>query len=126
MKVQKFIFILAILFAFSSSKVAYAEGGTEEEDYTIDFILIKSDEPSAFSLFQPTAYATLSNKVVSVDLSELPEGTTVTITRMVTGEKVYSQTGMGSMEIDLSVCGKGQYQIDIVSGGLWLQGEFIL
>lgn len=78
------------------------------------------------SIFQPTAYATLYNKVVSVDLSELPEGATVTITRMTTGEEVYSQTGMGSMEIDLSACGKGQYQIDVVSGGLWLQGEFKL
>ena len=123
---QKFVLILAILFAFGSSQVAYAEGGTEEEDYTIDFILIKGAEPSAFSLFQPTVYATLSNKIVTVDLSELPEGATVTVRRITTGEEVYSQAGAGSMVIDLNACGKGQYQIDVIAGGLWLQGKFRL
>lgn len=124
---QKFVFILAILFALGSSKVAYAEGGTEDEEVIeLDFILIKGDEPSAFSLFQPTAYATLYHKVVTVDLSELPEGATVTISRITTGEEVYSQAGVGSMVIDLNACGKGQYQIDVISGGLWLQGKFRL
>ena len=100
---------------------------TDDEEENIPLNIIKEDGSlSPFSFFQPTAYATLSNKVVSVDLSELPEGATVTITRAATGEKVYSQTGMGSMEIDLSACDKGRYQIDVVSGGLWLQGEFML
>ena len=99
----------------------------DDEERDIPLNIIKEDGSlSPFSSFQPTAYATLSNKVVSVDLSELPEGATVTITRTATGEKVYSQTGMGSMEIDLSACDKGRYQIDVVSGGLWLQGEFVL
>lgn len=98
---------------------------TEEEEEEIQLNVVKI-EPSPLSLFQPTAYATIYNKVVSVDLSELSEGATVTIARMTTGEEVYSQTGMGSMEIDLSTCGKGQYQIDVVSGGLWLQGHFSL
>lgn len=127
MKIQKIIFILAILFAFGSSQVAYAEGGTEDEEVTeLNFILIKGAEPSAFTLFQPTVYAILSNKVVTVDLSELPEGATVTVSHVTTGEEVYSQTGTGNILIDLSTCGKGQYRIDIVSGGLWLQGEFML
>ena len=95
----------------------------EEEEIELNVVII---ETSPFSLFQPTAYATLCNKVVSVDLSELPEGATVTITRTATVEEVYSQTGMGSMEIDLSACDKGRYQIDVVSDGLWLQGEFVL
>ncbi len=125
MKLQKFIFILVTSFVFSSNSIAYAEGDTEE-DYTIDFVVLKDAEPSVFSLYQPTAYATLCNNIISVDLSELPEGATVTITRMVTGEEIYSQTGMGSMEIDLNACSKGRYQIDVVSGGLWLQGEFWL
>ena len=100
---------------------------TDDEEENIPLNIIKEDGSlSPFSFFQPTAYATLSNKVVSVDLSELPEGATVTITRTATGEEVYSQTGMGSMEIDLSACGKGLYQIDVISGGLWLQGEFML
>ena len=100
---------------------------TDDEEENIPLNIIKEDGSlSPFSFFQPTAYATLSNKVVSVDLSELPEGATVTITRTATGEKVYSQTGMGSMEIDLSACDKGRYQIDVVSDGLWLQGEFVL
>ena len=77
----------------------------DEEEEEIQLNVIKID-PSPISLFQPTAYATLYNKVVSVDLSELLEGATVTITRMTIGEEVYSQTGMGSMEIDLSACGK--------------------
>ena len=98
----------------------------ENEEREIELNIMEDEGINTFSLFYPTAYATLYNKVVSVDLSELPEGATVTITRTTTGEEVYSQTGMGSMEIDLSTCGKGRYQIDVVSGGLWLQGEFIL
>lgn len=133
-KVMKALMISLFAMWISSSPI-YAVGeklpqntmmATDDEEEEIPLNIIEDKGVNPFSLFHPTAYATLSNKVVSVDLSELPEGTTVTITRMVTGEKVYSQTGMGSMEIDLSVCGKGQYQIDIVSGGLWLQGEFIL
>ena len=125
---KKYVFILATLFVFSIMNTVYANGGNTEEEETvnIDLIILQESEPSAFSLFHPPAYATLSNKVVSVDLSELPEGATVTITRTATGEEVYSQTGMGSMEIDLSACGKGLYQIDVISGGLWLQGEFML
>lgn len=99
---------------------------TEDEEENIALNVVEIGTTNPISLFQPTAYATLSNKVVSVDLSELPKGATVTITRTATGEEVYSQTGMGSMEIDLSACDKGQYQIDVVSGGLWLQGEFML
>lgn len=126
--VRKYILILATLFAFAVTDAVYANGGGTEETGTvdIDLIILKESGLEVYSLIQPTAYATLSNKVVSVDLSELPEGATITITRTATGEKVYSQTGMGSMEIDLSVCDKGQYQIDVVSGGLWLQGEFML
>lgn len=99
---------------------------TEDEEREIELNIIEDQGQKTLSIFQPTAYATLSNKVVSVDLSELPESATVTITRTATGEEVYSQTGMGSMEIDLSACGKGLYQIDVISGGLWLQGKFSL
>ena len=109
--------------AFSQNAMVTTDDEEEEE---IQLNIMEDGGISPFSLFQTTAYATLSNKVVSVDLSELPEGATVTITRTATGEKVYSQTGMGSMEIDLNACGKGQYQIDVVSGGLWLQGYFSL
>ncbi len=126
---KKNILILATLFVFAITNAVYANGGnTEEEEElrNIDLIILQESGLTVFSLFQPTAYATLCNKVVSVDLSELPEGATVTITRTATVEEVYSQTGMGSMEIDLSACGKGQYQIDVVSGGLWLQGYFSL
>ena len=126
--VRKYILILAALFAFAVTDAVYANsGGTEEtETVDIDLIILKESGLEVYSLFPPTAYATLSNKVVCVDLSELPGGATVTITRTATGEEVYSQTDMGSMEIDLSACSKGQYLIDIVSGGLWLQGEFTL
>lgn len=126
--VRKYILILAALFAFAVTDAVYANGGGTEETETvdIDLIILKESGLEVYSLIQPTAYATLSNKVVCVDLSELPEGAIVTITCTTIGEEVYSQTGMGSMEIDLNACSKGQYRIDIVSGGLWLQGEFTL
>lgn len=98
----------------------------DDEEREIPLNIMTSDDIKTLSIFQPTAYVTLYNKILSVDLSELPEDATVTITRTTTGEEVHSQTGMGSMEIDLSACGKGQYQIDVVSGGLWLQGHFSL
>ena len=99
---------------------------TDDEEENIPLEVITSTGANPLSIFQPTAYATLSNKVVTVDLSELPEGATVTVSRITTGEEVYLQTGVGSMVIDLSACGRGQYQIDVVSGGLWLQGKFFL
>ena len=98
----------------------------DDEEREIPLNIMSDDDIKTLSIFQPTAYATLSNKVVCVDLSELPEGAIATITYTTIGEEVYSQTGMGSMEIDLNACSKGQYRIDIVSGGLWLQGEFTL
>lgn len=125
---KKYVFILATLFVFSITNTVCANGGNTEEEETvnIDLIILQESELHVFSIFQPTAHATLYNKVVSVDLSELSEGAVVTVTSMATGEVVYSQTGMGCMEIDLSACGKEQHQIDIVSGELWLQGLFTL
>lgn len=99
---------------------------TDDEEENIPFEVMTIRGANPLSLFQPTAYATLYHKVVTVDLSELPEGATVTVSRVTTGEEVYSQAGVGSMVIDLSACTQGQYQIDVVSGGLWLQGKFIL
>ena len=104
--------------------ITVATNDDEEREIPLD-IRINGDMLT-LSLFHPTVHATLYNKVVSVDLSELSEGAVVTVTSMATGEVVYSQTGMGCMEIDLSACGKGQHQIDIVSGELWLQGHFTL
>lgn len=79
-----------------------------------------------YSLVQPTAYACLYNKVVSVDLSELLGTFTVRVTSLSTGEEVASQTVCGFAEIDLSYCAGGTYQLDIVSEDEWLQGEFTL
>ena len=137
MKVLIFNLVIGLLALLLSCLPIYAvekncvqiENATMEEDddeRDIPLYILGSKDVTLFSLFQPTVYATLSNNIVSVDLSELPEGATVTITRMATGEEIYSQTDMGSMEIDLNACGKGQYQIDVVSGGLWLQGCFIV
>lgn len=127
---KRIILIMMAFIALNANAIAQEDSGgkseTMSESDKILLEILKSDEPTAFSLFQPTVYATLYNKVVNVDLSELPESATVTITRLATGEEVYSQTGTGNILIDLSTCGKGQYRIDIVSSGLWLQGEFIL
>lgn len=85
-----------------------------------------SDGVITYSLVQPTAYAYLYNKVVSVDLSELPGTFTVRVTSLSTGEEVASQTVCRFVEIDLSYCAGGTYQLDIVSEDEWLQGEFTL
>ena len=79
-----------------------------------------------YSLVQPTAYAYLYNKVVSVDLSELPGTFTVRVTSLSTGEEVASQTVCGFAEIDLSYCAGGTFPLELVSEDEWLQGEFTL
>ena len=54
----------------SQNRVAIA---TDDEEEDIPLYVIKKEAANPFSLFQPTAYATLSNKIVSIDLSELSE-----------------------------------------------------
>ncbi len=108
---------------FQQNKVIIA---TDEEEEDVQLNVVKTGSGHPISLFQPTVYATLFDNVISVNLSELSEEATVIITRMATGEEIYSRIGMGSMEINLNAYGKGQYQIDVVSGELWLQGEFTL
>lgn len=126
MYMKRIVLIMTALMALNASAMAQENDDDESDIIYLTLEILKGCEPTTFSLFQPTAHATLYNKVVSVDLSELSEGAVVTVTSMATGEVVYSQTGMGCMEIDLSACGKGQHQIDIVSGELWLQGHFTL
>lgn len=84
------------------------------------------DDAAVYSLSSSTAYAYLYNKVVSVDLSELPGTFAVRVTSLSTGEEVASQTVCGFVEIDLNSCAGDTYQLDIVSEDEWLQGEFTL
>lgn len=85
-----------------------------------------SDESAYYSLLFPVAYAYLYNKVISVDLSELSGTFTVRIISLSTGKEVASQTFCEFVEIDLSACSGGDYQLDIISEDEWLQGEFTL
>lgn len=81
-----------------------------------------------YSLVPPIVYAYLSNKVVSVDidLNELLDTFTIRIISLSIGEEVTSQTAGSHVEIDLSDCDSGIYQLDIISEDEWLQGEFTL
>lgn len=124
--------ILLLIFLWLGTQPFYAKDGnttatsTETEKKEIPLNVMFSDGVITYSLVQPTAYAYLYNKVVSVDLSELPGTFTVRVTSLSTGEEVASQTVCRFVEIDLSYCAGGTYQLDIVSEDEWLQGEFTL
>ena len=98
----------------------------ESEKKKIPLHVKDTKDKVTYSLVQPTAYACLYDKVVSVDLGELPGIFIVRVTSLSTGEEVASQTVCGFAEIDLSYCAGGTYQLDIVSENEWLQGEFTL
>lgn len=100
--------------------------GDEDEEEDIPLVLIKNLEGTGYSLFVPTPYASLCNKTVSVDLSELSGSFTVSIIRLSSGMDVYTQPCVGGVEIDLSMQEKGEYLIEIVSDRQGWQGEFCI
>lgn len=129
--------ILLLISLWMGTLPFYAEDGdtsstttttnTEKSDKKEIPLRVKdTDTTIPYSLVQPTAYAYLYNKVVCVDLSELPGTFTVRIISLSTGKEVASQTFCEFVEIDLSACSGGDYQLDIISEDEWLQGEFTL
>lgn len=127
--------ILLLIFLWMGTLPFYAKGGNASSTTTTtdteksekkEIPLILQRDKIAYSLVQFTAYAYLYNKVVSVDFSELPGTFTARITNLSTGEEVASQTFCEFVEIDLSACSGGDYQLDIISEDEWLQGEFTL
>lgn len=127
--------ILLLIFLWMGTLPFYAKGGNASSTTTTtdteksekkEIPLILQRDKIAYSLVQFTAYAYLYNKVVSVDFSELPGTFTARIINLSTGEEVASQTFCEFVEIDLSACSGGDYQLDIMSEDEWLQGEFTL
>ncbi len=127
--------ILLLIFLWMGTLPFYAKGGNASSTTTTtdteksekkEIPLILQRDKIAYSLVQFTAYAYLYNKVVSVDFSELPGTFTARITNLSTGKEVASQTFCEFVEIDLSACSGGDYQLDIMSEDEWLQGEFTL
>ncbi|WP_287641033.1 DUF3244 domain-containing protein [Bacteroides sp.] len=130
-------FILLLIFLWIGSQPFYGKDGdtsstttttnTEKSDKEkIPLISKYMEDTLTFSLSFPTAHAYLYDRVVSVDLSELPGTFTVRIISLSTGKEVASQTFCEFVEIDLSACSGGDYQLDIMSEDEWLQGEFTL
>lgn len=124
--------ILFLISLWLGTQPFYAKDGnttsttTETEKKEIPLNVMFSDGAITYSFVQPAVYAYLLDKEVSVDLSELPGTFTVRIISLSTGKEVASQTFCEFVEIDLSACSGGDYQLDIISEDEWLQGEFTL
>lgn len=124
--------ILLLISLWLGTQPFYAKDGnttsttTETEKKEIPLNVMFSDGAITYSFVQPAVYAYLLDKEVSVDLSELPGTFTVRIISLSTGKEVASQTFCEFVEIDLSACSGGDYQLDIISEDEWLQGEFTL
>lgn len=124
--------ILLLISLWLGTQPFYAKDGnttsttTETEKKEIPLNVMFSDGAITYSFVQPSVYAYLLDKEVSVDLSELPGTFTVRIISLSTGKEVASQTFCEFVEIDLSACSGGDYQLDIMSEDEWLQGEFTL
>ncbi|WP_300814074.1 DUF3244 domain-containing protein [uncultured Bacteroides sp.] len=124
--------ILLLISLWLGTQPFYAKDGnttsttTETEKKEIPLNVMFSDGAITYSFVQPAVYAYLLDKEVSVDLSELPGTFTVRIISLSTGKEVASQTFCEFVEIDLSACSGGDYQLDIMSEDEWLQGEFTL
>lgn len=124
--------ILLLISLWLGTQPFYAKDGnttsttTETEKKEIPLNVMFSDGAITYSFVQPAVYAYLLDKEVSVDLSELSGTFTVRIISLSTGKEVASQTFCEFVEIDLSACSGGDYQLDIMSEDEWLQGEFTL
>ena len=124
--------ILLLISLWLGTQPFYAKDGnttsttTETEKKEIPLNVMFSDGAITYSFVQPAVYAYLLDKEVSVDLSELPGTFTVRIISLSTGKEVASQAFCEFVEIDLSACSGGDYQLDIISEDEWLQGEFTL
>ena len=73
-------------------------------------------------------YASLHNKVVTVDFRAAFPAVTVNVINDTTGETVYSELFItpASFSIDLSGKGTGDYMIEITSDEITLEGHFSL
>lgn len=83
--------------------------------------------PIKRSISQPV-YASLYNKVVTVDFQAAFSAVTVNVINETTGETVYSELFINpaSFSIDLSGKGTGDYMIEITSDEITLEGHFSL
>ena len=79
------------------------------------------------NVFQPID-AYLYDSTVNIDFIDMCENVTITITHVVTGMVVYSETVTNTVNvsIDLSGNSSGEYLIEITSDGMLLEGGFIL
>lgn len=125
--------ILLLISLWMGTLPFYAKDGntsstTTKTDTTkkIPLHVISTKDKIVYSLVQPTAYAYLYDRMLSVDLSEFSGTFTVRITNLFTGEEVALQTVDSYVETDLKNCDSGTYQLDITSEDEWLQGEFTL
>lgn len=86
------------------------------------------DAPQTRSSISQPVYASLYNKVVTIDFQTVFSTVTVNITNETTGEIVSSELFINptSLSIDLNGKDTGDYMVEIISNEISLEGHFSL
>lgn len=132
---KKLLFILLTIISFSNVAYAVEKNNPVEiilqqsDDDDLDIPIVKDNSgPIRRSIQRQIAYAYIYNKVVSIDFNAAIESATVTITNIVTGETIHTETYSDptTLNIDLNGENSGSCLIEIEANGTLLTGEFSL
>ena len=138
MHMKKVLFILFLFLVFAGSANAQFSFGNIEITLTLKDgdrdpnepvgDISPEDAPQTRSVISQLVYASLHNKVVTVDFRAAFPAVTVNVINDTTGETVYSELFINpaSFSIDLSGKGTGDYMIEITSDEITLEGHLSL
>lgn len=124
------IFVVSVnaQFIFENSVIVLTQKNGDREIGGKSGDTTPEDAPQTRSSISQPVYASLYNKVVTVDFQTVFSTVTVNITNETTGETVYSELFISPtcFSIDLNGKDAGDYIIEIISNKISLEGVFLL
>ena len=124
------IFVVSVnaQFFFENSVIVLTQKNGDREIGGKSGDTTPEDAPQTRSSISQPVYASLYNKVVTVDFQTVFSTVTVNITNETTGETVYSELFINPtcFSIDLNGKDAGDYIIEIISNKISLEGVFLL
>ena len=124
------IFVVSVnaQFIFENSVIVLTQKNGDREIGGKSGDTTPEDAPQTRSSISQHVYASLYNKVVTVDFQTVFSTVTVNITNETTGETVYSELFINPtcFSIDLNGKDAGDYIIEIISNKISLEGVFLL
>ena len=124
------IFVVSVnaQFIFENSVIVLTQKNGDREIGGKSGDTTPEDAPQTLSSISQPVYASLYNKVVTIDFQTVFSTVTVNIANKTTGEIVSSKLFINptSFSIDLNGKDTGDYMIEIISNEISLEGHFSL